>query len=48
MSRKRFALLGLIVAAALSAAGVAAARKPTSVQAASATFAAADVSQLAR
>ena len=45
MSRKRLALLGLIVAVALSAAGVAAARgRATSVQAASATFAAATVS----
>jgi len=45
MSRKRLALLGLIVAVALSAAGVAAARgRTTSVQAASATFAAITVS----
>lgn len=45
MSRKRLALLGLIVAVALSAAGVAAARgRTTSVQAASATFAATTVS----
>ncbi len=45
MSRKRFALLGLIVAVALSAAGVAAARgRTTSVQAASATFNAPTVS----
>jgi len=49
MSRKRLALLGLIVAAALSAAGVAAARgRTTSVQAASATFTATDVSQLSQ
>jgi hypothetical protein len=48
MTRKRLALLGLIVAAALSAAGVAAARKPTSVQAASATFAAQNVSRLSQ
>src|SRR5439155_26169008 len=49
MSRKRLALLGLIVAAALSAAGVAAARgRTTSVQAASATFSATDVSQLSQ
>ena len=45
MSRKRLALLGLIVAVALSAAGVAAARgRTTSVQAASATFNAPTVS----
>jgi len=49
MSRKRLVLLGLIVAAALSAAGVAAARgRTTSVQAASATFTATDVSQLSQ
>ena len=49
MSRKRLALLGLIVAVALSAAGVAAARgRTTSVQAASATFTATDVSQLSQ
>ena len=49
MSRKRLALLGLIVAAALSAAGVAAARgRTTSVHAASATFTATDVSQLSQ
>ena len=49
MSRKRLALLGLIIAAALSAAGVAAARgRTTSVQAASATFTATDVSQLSQ
>jgi hypothetical protein len=49
MSRKRLALLGLIVAAALSAAGVAAARgRTTSVQAASATFAAQTVSHLSQ
>ena len=49
MSRKRLALLGLIVAAALSAAGVAAARgRTSSVQAASATFTATDVSQLSQ
>ena len=49
MSRKRLALLGLIVAAALSAAGVAAARgRTTSVQAASATFTATDVTQLSQ
>ena len=48
MSRKRLALLGLIVAAALAAAGVAAARKPTSVQAASATFNAPTVSNLSQ
>lgn len=47
MSRKRLALLGLIVAVALSAAGVAAARgRSTSVQAASANFAATNVSNL--
>jgi hypothetical protein len=46
MSRKRFALLGLLVAAALAAAGVAAARgNGPSVQAASATFDATTVSQ---
>ncbi len=44
MSRKRLALGGLVVVAALSVVGVAAARKPTSVQAASATFAASTVS----
>ena len=48
MTRKRLALLGLIVAAALSAAGVAAARKPTSIQAASATFNAPTVSHLSQ
>jgi len=49
MSRKRFALLGLIVAMALSAAGVAAARgRTTSVQAASATFAATTVSNMSQ
>ena len=49
MSRKRLVLLGLIVAASLSAAGVAAARgRTTSVQAASATFTATDVSQLSQ
>lgn len=49
MSRKRFALLGLVVAMALSAAGVAAARgKTTSVQAASATFAATTVSNMSQ
>jgi hypothetical protein len=45
MSRKRLALLGLIVAAALMAAGVASARRgATSVQAASANFTATTVS----
>ncbi len=44
MSRKRLALVGLVVVAALSVVGVAAARKPTSVQAASATFDASTVS----
>ena len=44
MSRKRLALVLLVVVAALSVAGVAAARKPTSVQAASATFDATNVS----
>ena len=44
MSRKRLALVGLVVVAALSVVGVAAARKPTSVQAASATFDATTVS----
>ena len=48
MSRKRLAPLGLIMAAALAAAGVAAARKPTSVQAASATFNAPAVSNLSQ
>jgi hypothetical protein len=49
MSRKRFALLGLIMALALSAAGVAAARgRTTSVQAASATFAATTVSNMSQ
>ena len=48
MSRKRLALLGLIVAAALSAAGVAAAHRATSVQAASATFNAPTVSNLSQ
>jgi len=44
MSRKRLALMGLVVVAALAAAGVAAARgKTTSVQAASATFSATTV-----
>ena len=44
MSRKRLALMGLVVIAALAAAGVAAARgKTTSVQAASATFSATTV-----
>ena len=47
MSRKRLALGGLVVVAALSAAGVAAARgRTTSVQAASATFSAPTVSNL--
>ena len=47
MSRKRLALMLLVVAAALSAAGVAAARgRGTSVQAVSATFAAPTVSNL--
>jgi hypothetical protein len=46
MSRKRLVLLGLFVAAALAAAGVAAAHgRSLSVQAASATFAATTVSQ---
>jgi hypothetical protein len=46
MSRKRFALLGLFVAAALVAAGVAAAHgRAPSVQSASATFEATTVSQ---
>ena len=48
MSRKRLVLLGLIVAVALSAAGVAAARRATSVQAASATFNASTVSNLSQ
>ena len=49
MSRKRLALAGLVVVAALTAAGVAAARgKTTSVQAASATFAATTVSNMAQ
>jgi hypothetical protein len=48
MSRKRLALLGLIMAAALAAAGVAAARKPTSVQAASATFNAPTVTNMSQ
>jgi hypothetical protein len=49
MSRKRLALAGLVVIAALTAAGVAAARgKTTSVQAASATFAATTVSKMAQ
>lgn len=49
MSRKRFALVGLIMAAALSAAGVAAAHgRTTSVQAASATFAATTVSNVSQ
>jgi hypothetical protein len=49
MSTKRLALLGLIVAVALSAAGVAAARgHTTSVQAASATFGATTVSNLSQ
>lgn len=49
MSRKRLALLGLIAAVALSAAGVAAARgRTTSVQAASATFAATTVSNMSQ
>ena len=49
MSRKRLALLGLIVAVALSAAGVAAARgRTTSVQAASATFNAPTVSNVSQ
>ena len=49
MSKKRFALLGLIMALSLSAAGVAAARgRTTSVQAASATFAATTVSNMSQ
>ena len=49
MSSKRLALLGLIVAVALSAAGVAAARgRTTSVQAASATFNAPTVSNMSQ
>ena len=49
MSRKRFVLLGLVVALALSAAGVAAARgRTTSVQAASATFTATTVSNMSQ
>ena len=46
MSRKRLALMGLVVVAALTAVGVAAAGKGTSVQAASATFSAPNVSRL--
>jgi hypothetical protein len=49
MSRKRLALVVLVVVAALAAAGVAAARgKTTSVQAASATFAATTVSNMSQ
>jgi hypothetical protein len=49
MSRKRLILLGVIVAVALSAAGVAAAHgRTTSVQAASATFAATTVSNMSQ
>ena len=49
MSRKRLMLLGLIVAVALSAAGVAAARgRTTSVQAASANFTATNVSNMSQ
>jgi hypothetical protein len=49
MSRKRLALMGLVVVAALSVAGVAAARgRTTSVQAASATFAATTVSNMSQ
>ena len=49
MSRKRLVLLGVIVAVALSAAGVAAAHgRTTSVQAASATFAATTVSNMSQ
>jgi hypothetical protein len=47
MSRKRLALLGLVVVAALAAVGAASARgRATSVQAASATFSATNVSRL--
>jgi hypothetical protein len=47
MSRKRLALVGLLVTAALAAAGVAAAHgRATSVQSASATFAATTVSNM--
>lgn len=49
MSRKRLALVGLIMAVVLSAAGVAAAHgRTTSVQAANATFAAATVSNMSQ
>jgi hypothetical protein len=49
MSRKGFALLGLVVVAALAAVGVAAAHgRATSVQAASASFAAATVSNMSQ